>query len=59
VQVKEMPEVSDCTASKLVAAALTCGLVWAVGLGQDPICVFSSPVSDHDPGLWLAGVAGA
>jgi hypothetical protein len=40
-----------CTAPELVAAVLTCGLGGWLGWGKIPFCVFSSPVSDHDPGV--------
>jgi hypothetical protein len=48
-----------CTAPELVAAVLTCGLGERPGWGKIPLCGTSSPVSDHGPGLRLAGAAGA
>jgi hypothetical protein len=48
-----------CTAPELVAAVLTCGLGERPGWGKIPVCGTSSSVSDHGPGLRLAGAAGA
>jgi transposase len=37
---------------------VTCSLAGCSGWGRIAACVFSSPLSDHDPGLWLAATAG-
>jgi hypothetical protein len=47
-----------CAAPELIAAALICGLNHLNEFGQDRGLCLSSPVPDHDPGLWLAGPAG-
>jgi hypothetical protein len=38
---------------------VTCGLAGWAGWGRIAVHVFSPPVSDNDPGLWLASRAGA
>src|ERR1039457_5644619 len=51
--VRPMP----CAASELAASAVTCDLAGWADCGKITVCVFSTALPDHDPGLWLAGAA--
>jgi hypothetical protein len=48
-----------CTASEFVVVVLTCGLGGLPGWGRITGRVYASAVSDHGPGVRLAGAAGA